>query len=513
MSKKEKVVLIGVNHAGTTAVKALTRHYPNAEIIAYDRNDNISFLGCGIALWVGKEFSDPKGLFYASAETLTKLGAKVKMAHEMTKLNTSEKTVTIKDLKNNKVFTESYDKLILAIGSWPILNPGGKIIPGLLALKNGQLQTDPINGYKLTEGIYLSKLYQHAQTLITELNKSSVKNVVVIGAGYIGIELVEAFTKIKKKVTLIDFENRIMPRYYDPEFTNDLEADMVKSGVKLQLGEILTEFNVKDNKVTQVVTNRGTYDADLVIMAVGFLPNTKVLMNPDGSNELKLDPRGAIIVNKYFQTSNSDVYAVGDCIAIHSNAWQNDVNIALATNAVRSGLVAGLNIATNNKVAFPGVQGTNAISVFDWKLAATGLSEISAQAIFGQENVAAVYYQDTIYPPFMKENHQVKIKIVWDKKTRRILGAEVGSQYDHTEVIYMFSLAVMKQITIDELPLIDMYFLPHFNKPYNFVTAAALLATGILSQNDIIYPDPYKKGPKGAKLNEASARREEIKEV
>jgi len=182
------------------------------------------------------------------------------------------------------------------------------------------VQDDLLNGYKLTEGIYLSKLYQHAQTLITELNKSSVKNVVVIGAGYIGIELVEAFTKINKEVTLIDFENRIMPRYYDPEFTNDLETDMKKAGVKLQLGEVLTEFTVKDNHVSEVITNRGKYQADLVIMAVGFLPNTKVLINNDGSSELRLDARGAIIVNKYFQTSNDDVYAVGDCIAIHSNA-------------------------------------------------------------------------------------------------------------------------------------------------------------------------------------------------
>ncbi|MCL8209658.1 FAD-dependent oxidoreductase [Spiroplasma attinicola] len=502
MSKKTKVVLVGINHAGTTAVKALIRNYPDAEIVCYDRNDNISFLGCGIALWVGKEFNDARGLFYASAEQLTKMGAKVNMAHEMTKLNTNTKTLTIKNLKTDQTFTETYDKLILAIGSWPILNPGGKEIPGLLALKNGVVQDDLLNGYKLTEGIYLSKLYQHAQTLITELNKSSVKNVVVIGAGYIGIELVEAFTKINKEVTLIDFENRIMPRYYDPEFTNDLETDMKKAGVKLQLGEVLTEFTVKNNHVSEVITNRGKYQADLVIMAVGFLPNTKVLINNDGSSELKLDARGAIIVNKYFQTSNDDVYAVGDCIAIHSNAWGRDVNIALATNAVRSGLVAGLNVATNNQVPFPGVQGTNAISVFGWKFAATGLSEISAKAIFGQENVDAIYYQDTIYPPFMKDNHQVKIKIVWDKKTRKILGAEVGSQYDHTEVIYMFSLAIMKNVTIDELPLIDMYFLPHFNKPYNYVTAAAVLATGLLSQNDIIYPDPYEKG---AQLNEAAA--------
>ncbi|MBE4704398.1 FAD-dependent oxidoreductase [Spiroplasma platyhelix] len=500
MNKKTKVVLIGINHAGTTAVKALIRNNPNAEVVAYDRNDNISFLGCGIALWVGKEFSNPKGLFYATAEKLAAMGVNIKMSHEMTKLDVSKKTLEIKNLKTNETITETYDKLILAIGSWPILNPGGKEIPGLLQLTNGQPTEDFLNGYKLTKGIHLSKLYQHAQLIIEHLNKPEVKNIVVIGAGYIGIELVEAFVKVKKQVTLIDFESRIMPRYYDPEFTNDLETEMKKNGVKLQLGETLERFTVENNQVAGVVTNKGNYPADLVIMAVGFLPNTSVLKNTDGSTQLNLDARGAIVVNQYFQTSNPDVYAIGDCIAIHSNAWGKDVNIALATNAVRSGLVAGLNISTDNKVPFPGVQGTNAIAVFGWKLAATGLSEISAKAILGKDNIEAVYYQDTAFPPFMKENHLVKIKIIWEKESRRIVGAEIGSTQDHTEVIFMFSLAIMKNLTIDEIALIDMYFLPHFNKPYNYVTAAALLAMGILKQEDIVYPDPYQEENKKKEL-------------
>lgn len=491
MSKKTKIVLIGINHAGTTAVKGLVRNNPNAEVVAYDRNDNISFLGCGIALWVGKEFNDSKGLFYASPEKLTAMGVKVNMAHEMTGLNVDKKTVEIKDLKTNETFTETYDKLILAIGSWPILNPGNKEIPGLIQVKDGKSVSDSLNGYKLTNGIHLSKLYQHAQGIIKNLDDSSVKNIVVVGAGYIGIELVEAFTKLKKNVTLIDFKDRVMPNYYDSEFTNDLETAMKKTGVKLQLGETVEKFTVENDHVKEVVTNKGNYPADLVIMAVGFKPNTDVLKNTNGSTPLKLNPQGAIIVNQFFQTSNPDVYAIGDCIAIHSNAWGKDAYIALATNAVRSGLVAGLNISTDNKVPFPGIQGTNAICVFDWKLAATGLSQTSAKAILGAKNVESIYYQDTAFPPFMKENHQVKIKITWEKKSRVIIGAQVASLYDHTEVIFMFSLAIMKKLTIDELALVDMYFLPHFNKPYNYVTSAGLLAMGILNKEDITYPDPY----------------------
>ena len=498
MERKQKIVVIGVNHAGTTALKAIIRSNPNSEVVAYDRNDNISFLGCGIALWVGKEFSDPKGLFYATLEKLRSLGVKIKDKHEMIKYDGKAKTVTIKNLETNETFTETYDKLVLGIGSWPILNPGGKEIPGLIAHHHdGSVVTDSLNGVKLTNGIHLSKLYQHAQAIIAHLSKPEVKKVVVIGAGYIGIELVEAFHKDKKAVTLIDFESRIMPRYYDEQFTNDVEADMKKVGIKLQLGETLQEFIVKNNKVSQVKTNKGVYDADLVIMAVGFLPNTAVLKDESGKVQLKLDDRGAIEVDQYFQTSDPNIYAIGDCINIRSNAWNKNVNIALATNAVRSGLIAGINVAKidpKTRIAFPGVQGTNAIAVFGWKLCATGLSEVSAKAALGEKNVAAYFYQDTVFPPFMSENHEVKIKIIWEKSSRRLLGAEIGSTHDHTETISMFSLAILKKVTIDELALVDMYFLPHFNKPYNFVTAAALLATGILTKEDITYPDPYHKG-------------------
>jgi len=497
--KNQKIVVIGINHAGTTALKAIKRANPTAQVVAYDRNDNISFLGCGIALWVGKEFSDPKGLFYATSEKLKNLGININMNHEMLKYDPKAQTLTIKNLKTNAIFEEHYDKLILAIGSWPILKPGGKSIPGLIAQKDGKPIPDRLNGVKLTSGIHLSKLFQHAQGIISHLNTPAVKKVVVIGAGYIGIELVEAFFKAKKDVTLIDFENRIMPRYYDCEFTDDVEATMKKSGIKLQLGETLQAFIVKNEQVQQVKTNKGTYDADLVIMAVGFLPNTNVLIDENGNPVIALDPRGAIIVDQYFQTSDPNTYAIGDCINIFSTAWNQDVNIALATNAVRSGIIAGINITKanhNERIAFPGVQGTNAIAVFGWKLCATGLSEVSAKAILGAENVAASFYQDTLYPPFMPENHEVKIKIIWEKKSRRLVGAEIGSTHDHSETIFMFSLAILKQVTIDQLPMIDMYFLPHFNKPYNYVTAAALIAAGILTKDDVIYPDPYEKGQK-----------------
>lgn len=499
MEKNPKIVVIGINHAGTTALKAIMKTNPNAQVVAYDRNDNISFLGCGIALWVGREFNDPKGLFYADVEKLTKLGVEVNMNHEMISYDGKAKTITIKNMETNQTINQTYDKLILAIGSWPILYPGGKEIPGLIAQKDGVAVKEKLNGVKLTNGIHLSKLYQHAQAIIAHLSKLEVKKVVVIGAGYIGIELVEAFYKDKKQVTLIDFENRIMPRYYDEEFTADVETTMKKVGVKIQLGETLLEFITKNDKVTQVKTNKGIYDADLVIMAVGFLPNTAVVKDQSGKPQINLDSRGAIEVNEYFQTSDPNIYAIGDCINIRSNAWNKNINIALATNAVRTGIVAGINVTKTNpkeRIAFPGVQGTNAISVFGWKLCATGLSEVSAKAILGQDKVEAYFYKDTVYPPFMAENHEVKIKIIWEKSSRRIIGAEIGSTFDHSEGISMFSLAILKQVTIDELPFVDMYFLPHFNKPYNFVTAAALLATGLLSKADVTYPDPYTPGKK-----------------
>ncbi len=446
-----KVIVVGTNHAGTTAVRTLRRLDPKAEIITYDKNNNISFLGCGIALWVSGEVKDPKGLFYASPEILQSEGIKVNMEHEVLSIDNKGQKIRVKDLKTGKEFEDNYDKLILAIGSWPII--------------------PPIEGIN-QEGVHIVKWYQHGELVKKANDDKNIKNVVVCGAGYIGVELVDAFYQKGKNVTLVDISDRIMPRYYDKPFTDKVENAMREAGVNLRGGEKVVKFEGNNNKVTKVVTDKGSYAADLVIWSVGFKPATEIL-----NGVVDLDKNAAIMVDQYMKTSDPNIFAIGDCVEVYDNAKKAPAYIALATNAVRTGVIAAVNALKPEGLASPGFQGSNAINVFGWALASTGVTETVAKDLgFDYEQIT---FTDNDRPEFMKSYQEVLIKILWDKKTRKIIGAQVGSVANHTEVMYMFSLAIMKGVTIDELPLVDIFFLPHFNKPYNFITLPALEVLGL----------------------------------
>ena len=302
-----KIIVVGCTHAGTAAVVNLKEMYPDCQVTVYEKNNNISFLSCGIALNVGKVIEDTENLFYNSPEHLAKSGVITKMEHEVTDIDFDNKKVTVRDLKTNEESEDTYDKLVLTIGSWPIVPK----------FEGGDL-----------ENILLCKNYNHALTIIDKAEKA--KNVVVVGAGYIGVELVEAFETTGKKVTLIDAEERIMPKYLDKEFTDIAEEEFRKRDIELALGQRVEKFEGEGGKVNKVITDKGSYEADLVVLCIGFAPSTKIVQG-------KLDTldNGAIIIDEYMRTSREDVFAGGDCCIVKYNPSGDERYIPLATNAVR----------------------------------------------------------------------------------------------------------------------------------------------------------------------------------
>lgn len=450
-----KVIVVGINHAGTSAVRTLLAQNSELQVTAYDRNTNISFLGCGIALAVGGVVKNVRDLFYCDQIRLEDMGADIHMEHDVTAIDTDAKTVTVKDLKTGEVKTDCYDKLIYAAGSWPIDIPG---IPE----ENAAL-----------ENVMLCKLYQHAEELIKKGDEPEIRSVAVVGAGYIGIELAEAYRLKGKDVTLIDFENRVIPRYFDTEFTDRLEADIRKAGITLAMGERVVDFQGEQGKVKKVITDKNSYPADLVIKCIGFKPNTELLPRADKA------PGGALLVSPRMETSIKDVYAVGDSVAMYHAALQKPLQVALATNAVKTGLAAACAVNGVEGIQVDSVAGTNAICVFDNNLASTGLSEAAAKA--AGLDVASSFIEDADRPEFMNEYGVTRIKLVYDKTTFRLVGAQIGShgEINHTEVIYYLALAIQKGLTLTEIAFTDVYFLPHFNKPFNFILTAILKAIGL----------------------------------
>lgn len=441
-----KVIVLGCNHAGTFASTKIKELYSDIEVVTYDKSDNISFLACGIALWVGGVVKDPKGLFYASPEGLASQGIKVNMGHEVESIDFIKKTIKGKKLSDGTEFEDNYDKLVLATGSWPVI--------------------PPIEGVDL-DGIHLSKLYEHAQAIIEEVDKPEVKTVMVVGAGYIGVELIEAFRQKGKEVILMEAMPRVMANYFDKEITEAAEEHIKAGGVDMHLGEKVTKFVGSDNgRVKQVVTDKGEYDVDMVVMSVGFRPNSMLYK---GHVDTLLN--GAIIVDSYMQTSDPSVFAIGDCASVYSRASLAREYIALATNAVRMGIIAATNIK-DKVLSYQGTQGSNAICVFGYSMASTGLSEESA--IAKGLKVKTNFLKDASRPEFMPTYTDVLVKVVYEEHTRRLVGAQLASEENHTEAIHAFSIAIQKGMTIDEFALSDFFFLPHFNKPLSWMTSVAL---------------------------------------
>ncbi len=438
-----KVIVIGCTHAGTSAVKTILRENPGTEVTVFERNDNISFLSCGIALYVGGVVKDAAGLFYSNPEELSELGAKVKIRHNVKKIDTDAKKVVAEDLNTGREFEEEYDKLVITTGSWPVIPP----IPGIDS-----------------KNILLCKNYEQANVIISKANE--VNKVIIVGGGYIGIELVEAFQKSGKEVTLIDGLDRILNKYLDKEFTDILEQDLRDRGVKLALNQPVKSFTAgPDGAVTGVITSEGEYEADMIILCVGFRPNNDLL-----KGQVDMLPNGAILVDDYMRTSNPDIYAAGDSCAVHYNPNGSNAYIPLATNAVRMGSLVGKNIK-EPKVKYRGTQSTSGLHLFGYNIGSTGVT-VSSASLMGLD-VRSVIVKDNYRPEFMPTTEEVLMQLVYEVGTNRIVGGQVMSKYDITQSANTLSLAIQNKMTIEDLAYVDFFFQPHFDRPWNYLNILA----------------------------------------
>lgn len=442
----EKIVVVGANHAGTACINTILDNYKDKEVVVFDANNNISFLGCGMALWIGKQIAGAEGLFYSNKEILTGKGAKIYMETKVDCIDYANKKICATDKDGNKI-EETYDKVILATGSLPI--------------------TPRIEGMEL-ENVQFVKLYQNAAEVIEKLKDDSIKHVTVVGAGYIGVELAEAFKRNGREITMIDCAETCLSGYYDRDFTDMMTENLKQNGVQVVFNEMVSKI-VGNGKVEAIVTDKSEYKTDMVVLCIGFRPNNEL-----GKNDLELFRNGAYIVNKRQETSIKDVYAIGDCATVYDNSIKDTNYIALATNAVRSGVVAAHN-ACGTDIESIGVQGSNGISIWGLNMVSTGLTLEKAKA--NGFDAITTEFEDLQKPAFIEHNNEkVKLRIVYDKNTRVILGAQMASREDISMGIHMFSLAIQEGVTIDKLKLLDIFFLPHFNQPYNYITMAALTA-------------------------------------
>ncbi|KFI51212.1 FAD-dependent oxidoreductase [Bifidobacterium biavatii] len=455
------VAIVGCTHAGTFAATSILQHHPDWTVHVFERNDSLSFLSCGIALWVGDHVSDPKRMFYSSPAALAEAGATMHMRHDVLGVDVTGKTLTAKDLETGETTDYAFDKLVVTTGSAPVIPP----IDGLdAALENG--------------AVMLCKNWGHA--LAIKERAKSAKTAVVIGAGYIGAELAEQFSDIGVKTTLVDALPRVLANNFDAAISDQVEQAFSDHGVTLALGQKVVAFRPAsgsdgaDGSGVTVVTERGEYTADVAILGAGFRPNTALF-----ADQLATIGNGAIIVDDYMRASLTDgtvlndVFAAGDSATVHYNPTGKDDYIPLATNAVRQGLLVGENIVAPTK-RYLGTQATSAVQLYDLAMSATGLTlgGVERRGLTARSTTLVQDYR----PDFMLTTTPVTATLVWDPDTRRILGAQFLSKHDISQAANVVSVAIQAGFTIDDLAGADLFFQPNFSQPVNFVGAVAIQA-------------------------------------
>ena len=252
------------------------------------------------------------------------------------------------------------------------------------------------------------------------------------------------------------------------DFTDVDEKTFREHGITVAVSEKVMKFEGENGTVKRVITDKNTYEADMVIMSVGFRPNTEIF-----KGQLDMLPNGAIKVDEYMRTSDKDVMAAGDCCSVYYNPTREYMYIPLATNAVRMGTLAAINLE-GDKIKHPGTQGTSGIKIYENNMASTGITEEEAKK--KGIDVDIVYAVDNYRPEFMPTYEKVTLKVVFEKESRRIIGAQLNSKADLTQSINTISVCIQNNMTIDELAFIDFFFQPHFNKPWNFLNLAGLNA-------------------------------------
>lgn len=438
-----KLLVIGGVAASMSAASKLRRMDEKAEITVYEKGKFLSYGACGLPYYISGENDDHRKMIARTQEQFSERNIKTYLLHEVLKVDTDKKEVTVKDLASGEMFTDTYDKLMIGTGTFPIMPqfPGADL-----------------------ENVHVLKTMEDGMALKEISSKSEVKDVVIVGGGYIGIEVVEAMKTLGKNVRVIEMGERILAPF-DKEITDIAEKEIRDHGVELNLGEKVESFS-GNGKVESIKTDKGSYKADLVLVAVGVKPATKFL---EGSG-IELAENGAIIIDREMQTNVEGVYAAGDCAQVYHRLLEENDYIPLGTNANKCGRLAGANIA-GSREKYVGTLGSAAIKIFDMELGRTGLSEEDAKRLGLAYTTEFVKAAD--HPGYYPNQTPIWIKLICEKGTNRILGAHAIGNKGVVLRIDVFAVAIHNKMTAEELGMVDLCYAPPFAGVWDAVHIAS----------------------------------------
>lgn len=447
----QKVVIVGGVAGGATAAAKLRRISENVEIVLIERGEYISFANCGLPYYIGGTITDRNKLLVQTVEGMSeRFNMDIRNLSEVVGIDPDRHTVTIKNLRTGNQYEETYDKLLLSPGASPIIPsiPGLEDNKTLFTLRNIP-DMDEIKNY---------------------IDQQKPNKAVVVGGGFIGIEMAENLADRGIEVTIVEMANQVMAPV-DFEMASMIHHHLEEKGVKLILENGVQSFG--DNGKEIILSDGTAVQTDMTILSIGVKPETELAQQAG----LELGVRGHMIVNEYLQTSDKDIYAVGDAIEVVDYINGNPTAIPLAGPANRQGRIAAKNMM-GQKEAYEGTLGTSVVKVFDLTVASTGNNEKTLKKAGTAYEVLHIHPSShaTYYPGAA----QISLKLIFDKETGKIFGAQAVGTDGVEKRIDVIATAIKGGLTVKDLTNLELSYAPPYSSAKDPVNMAGYVATNIL---------------------------------
>ena len=447
-----KILIVGGVAGGASAAARLRRLDETAEIIMFERGSYISFANCGLPYYIGGEIQSRQDLLLQTPESFKRrFNVDVRVLNEVTQIYPDKKQISVKNLDTGNTYTESYDKLILSPGAEPVRPP----IPGLNSERIFTLRnvpdTDLINDY---------------------IEKHKSKRAVIVGAGYIGLEMAENLRQRGMLVAIVEMADQVLP-VLDKEMTACIQQELHKHNVALWLNDAVVRFQPSDSRLMVGLKSGMELSCDIAILAMGVRPEAELARRA----KLEIGTTGGIRVNKQLQTSNPDIYAIGDAIEVRDFTLDNPVLVPLAGPANKQGRMVADNICGGNR-QYNGTQGTSILKVFDLTVAMTGASE-KALAKTGIE-YEKLYIHPANHVSYYPGAEQMHIKLLFSKPEGKVLGAQIIGSDGVDRRIDVFAVAIRAGLTVFDLQELELAYAPPYGSGKDAVNMAGFAASNIL---------------------------------
>ncbi len=446
-----KVVIVGGVAGGASAATRARRLSESAEIVLFERGPDVSFANCGLPYYVGGEIVDRKKLLVTSPELLRRrFNLDVRTQTLVESIDRVAKTVHARELATGRHYEESYDKLILAPGAAPLRPPiPGIDLPGIYTLRN-LADVDRIKA-RVDQG---------------------VQQAVIVGAGFIGLELVENLVKRGVQTTVVELQDQVLPPL-DKEMTTPILETLLAQRVKVILSQAATAFESAPTGLVVTLKSGEQLPAQLVILGVGVRPESQLAQ----ACGLEVGPRGGIRVNDCLQTSDPDIYAVGDAIEVKDFVSGDPTQVPLAGPANRQGRIAADNIF-GRAVRYRGTQGTAIVGLFDRTIALTGASEKALRR--AQRPFRQIYIHPAHHAGYYPGAEAMTLKLLFDSDSGRILGAQAVGGAGVDKRIDVLAVAIQAGLTVFDLEEMELAYAPQYGSAKDPINMAGFVAAGLL---------------------------------